>query len=123
MTLKPIIQELPSSTEYESLLKPPKTKGLHSGRVFLNPGSDCGLHNTGQQEEMLIFLSGSGQAVIEKKIFPVEAGNFAYIPPNTDHNIINNTDEPLIYIFCVVPIGTVGAVSATATSGDTGEKK
>jgi mannose-6-phosphate isomerase-like protein (cupin superfamily) len=120
MSLKPIIQELPSSTEYESLLKPPKTKGLHSGRVFLNPGSDCGQHNTGQQEEMLIFLSGSGQAVIEKKIFPVEAGNFAYIPPNTEHNIINNTDEPLIYIFCVVP---TGAVTTIATSGDTGEKK
>jgi mannose-6-phosphate isomerase-like protein (cupin superfamily) len=111
MTLKPIIQDLPSSTEYESLLKPPKTKGLHSGRVFLNPGCDCGVHNTNNQEEMLLFLSGKGKAVIEKKTLDVEAGKFAYIPPKTEHNIINNSDEPLIYIFCVVPVA------------DTGEKK
>ncbi|MCE5339911.1 MAG: cupin domain-containing protein [Planctomycetaceae bacterium] len=117
MTLKSIVQELPNSTEYQSLLKPPKTKGLHSGRVFLNPGFDCGLHNTGSQEEMLIFLSGKGQAVIEKKVIAVEAGQFAYIPPKTEHNIINNTDEPLIYIFCVAPVGTTGTVT------DTGEKK
>ncbi len=108
MTLKPIVQELPSSTEYQSLLKPPKTKGLHSGRVFLNPGFDCGQHNTGKQEEMLIFLSGKGLAVIDKKSFPIEAGNFAYIPPDTEHNIVNNSDEPLIYIFCVVQIADTG---------------
>jgi mannose-6-phosphate isomerase-like protein (cupin superfamily) len=108
MTLKPVIQDLPSSTEYESLLKPPRTKGLHSGRVFLNPGCDCGLHNTNNQEEMLIFLSGKGQAVIEKKPMDVEAGKFAYIPPKTEHNIINNSDEPLVYIFCVVPVADTG---------------
>lgn len=107
MTLKPIIQELPSSTEYVSLLKPPRTKGLHSGRVFLNPGCDCGVHNTGPREEMLIFLSGKGRAIIEKKTFPVEAGNFTYIPPNTEHNILNDSDEPLIYVFCVAPVGAV----------------
>jgi mannose-6-phosphate isomerase-like protein (cupin superfamily) len=107
MTLKPLVQELPSSTEYESLLKPPKTKGLHSGRVFLNPDTDCGQHNTGAREEMLIFLSGKGQAVVDKKTISIEAGQFAYIPPHTEHNIINNSGEPLIYIFCVVPVGTI----------------
>jgi mannose-6-phosphate isomerase-like protein (cupin superfamily) len=107
MLTKSFVQELPNSTEYQSLLKPPKSKALHSGRVFLNPDCDCGQHNTGSQEEMLIFLSGKGQAVIDKKITSVEAGQFAYIPPHTEHNIINDSDEPLIYIFCVVPIGTI----------------
>ncbi|MEN6384161.1 MAG: cupin domain-containing protein [Phycisphaerales bacterium] len=110
MTFKSFVQELPNSTEYQSLLKPPKTKALHSGRVFLNPDTDCGLHSTGNKEEMLIFLSGKGQAIIDKKIISVEAGQFAYIPPYTEHNIVNNSDEPLIYIFCVAPISDQGEI-------------
>ena len=104
MSLKAFVQDLTNTTEYKSLLKPPKTNILHSGRVYLKPGADCGQHNTGKQEEMLIFLAGKGQAIIEKETLSVGAGQFAYIPPNTEHNIINNTNEPLIYIFCVVPV-------------------
>ncbi|HBG28496.1 MAG: hypothetical protein A2Y10_14965 [Planctomycetes bacterium GWF2_41_51] len=104
MSIEPFVKELADSTEYQSLLKEPKSYGLHAGRVYLKPGADCGKHNTGQQEEMLIFLSGNGQAIIEEKTLPVGAGKIAYIPPNTKHNIVNNSNEPLSYIFCVVPV-------------------
>ena len=104
MAIESFVKELAESTEYQSLLKPPASYGLHAGRVYLKPGADCGLHNTGAQEEMLVFLAGKGQAVIEEKTFPVGAGKITYIPPNTAHNIVNNSNEPLSYIFCVVPV-------------------
>ncbi len=101
MTIEPFVTELAESAEYQSLLKPPKTNNLHAGRVYLKPGSDCGEHTTGTNEEMLVFLSGKGQAVIGDKAFAVGKGKITYIPPQTPHNIINNSNEPLIYIFCV----------------------
>jgi mannose-6-phosphate isomerase-like protein (cupin superfamily) len=104
MKVEPFVKELIDNTEYQSLLKPPKSHGLHSGRVYLKPGSDCGQHNTGQQEEMLVFLSGKGQAILGEETIPVGAGKIVYIPPQIVHNIINNSNEPLIYIFCVVPV-------------------
>ncbi len=101
MTIGPFVLELAESTEYQSLLKPPKTNNLHAGRVYLKPGSDCGQHTTGTNEEMLVFLSGNGQAIIGDKTFAVGKGKITYIPPQTIHNIKNNSNEPLIYIFCV----------------------
>lgn len=104
MAIEPFVKDLADSTEYQSLLKAPKSHGLHAGRVYLKPGADCGKHNTNSQEEILIFLAGNGQAIIKEKTLAVGAGKIAYIPPNTEHNIVNNSKEPLSYIFCVVPV-------------------
>jgi mannose-6-phosphate isomerase-like protein (cupin superfamily) len=108
MAIEPFVKELADSTEYQSLFKPPKTFGLHSGRVYLKPGADCGQHTTAANEEMLIFLSGKGQAVIGDKSFSVGEGKITYIPPQMPHNIKNTSDEPLVYIFCVAPAGGNG---------------
>ena len=103
MAIEPFVKELADGTEYQSLLKPPKTFGLHSGRVYLKPGADSGQHTTGVNEEMLVFLLGSGQAIIGDKTYSVGAGKITYIPPQTAHNIKNTSEKPLIYIFCVAP--------------------
>jgi len=108
MIVEPFVKELVDNTEYQSLLKPPATYGLHSGRVYLKPGADCGQHTTGENEEMLVFLSGQGQAIIGEKTFPVGIGKIIYIPPETIHNIKNTSDKPLIYIFCVALAGGKG---------------
>jgi mannose-6-phosphate isomerase-like protein (cupin superfamily) len=108
MTIEPLIVKLTDSTEYQSLLKPPKSFGLHAGRVYLKPGAECGQHTTGPQEELLVFLSGQGQAFLGEKTFPVGQGQITYIPPQTIHNIKNTSNEPLIYIFCVAPVADKG---------------
>lgn len=101
MATEPLVIELSNTAEYQSLLKYPKTHNLHAGRVYLKPGTDCGEHSTGENEEMLVFLSGKGQAIIGNKTFDVGKGKITYIPPQTIHNIKNNSNEPLVYIFCV----------------------
>lgn len=100
---KPFIELLDDKAEHQPLLTgAPQTGGMRSGKVKLLPGQNCGAHSTGINEEMLIFLSGQGQAIIGNgKTLEVGEGKIIYIPPQTIHNIINNSNEPLVYIFCV----------------------
>jgi oxalate decarboxylase/phosphoglucose isomerase-like protein (cupin superfamily) len=83
----------------------PQTFGMRSGRVYLQQGESIGRHNTKGNEELLVFLSGKGGALIgeEENAFEVGQGKVCYIPPNTIHNIKNTSAVPLIYIYCVAP--------------------
>ncbi|MGA2915654.1 MAG: cupin domain-containing protein [Sedimentisphaerales bacterium] len=101
-TNKAFVELLNEKTDHQPLLMGvPQTSGMRAGRVYLLPGHNCGEHSTGDYEEMLVFLSGNGQAIIGDKTFAVGKGKITYIPPQTIHNIKNNSDEPLVYIFCV----------------------
>ena len=103
---KPFVVYLEKTNKYQSLLQgSPQTRGMRAGRVFLLPGEDCGQHSTDANEELLIFLDGEGEVIIEKSIpLRVGAGRICYIPSETTHNVRNTGDEPLIYIYCVAPV-------------------
>ncbi|MFI4912268.1 MAG: cupin domain-containing protein [Sedimentisphaeraceae bacterium JB056] len=99
--------ELITQPDYQPLLTgEPQTKGMRAGRVYLKPGEDCGEHSTEAHEETLVFLKGKGKSLIgnDKKPHEVGEGKVVYIPPFTIHNIVNDSKEPLVYIYCVAPI-------------------
>ncbi|OHB66554.1 MAG: hypothetical protein A2Y76_05320 [Planctomycetes bacterium RBG_13_60_9] len=102
---KPFVENLEDPNDYHILLTGvPQTHGMRSGRVRLAPGKSIGLHNTKGNEELLVFLSGSGVAVIgEDTRMQVGEGQVAYIPPQSAHDIKNTGTEPLVYVFCVAP--------------------
>jgi mannose-6-phosphate isomerase-like protein (cupin superfamily) len=107
---KVLIIELKNDPEYQPLLTGvPQTCGMRSGRVYLKPGETCGRHSTEDHEELLVFLSGKGVALIGEEQIPHEvgAGKVCYIPPFTSHDNKNTGTEPLVYIYCVTPIGDV----------------
>ena len=104
---KALIITLKDNDEYQPLLQgKPQTCGMRSGRVYLPPDEACGWHSTDDHEEMLVFLSGQGQALVgeEETPHPVGEGKVLYVPPHTVHNIKNNVSEPLVYIYCVAPV-------------------
>jgi len=103
---KPFVAHLEKGNKYQSLLQGrPQTRGMRAGRMFLLPGQDCGQHSTNDNEELLIFLAGEGEVIIEKSIpLRVGAGKISYIPLETIHNVRNTGGEPLIYIYCVAPV-------------------
>ncbi len=105
MSIQSFTVDLADTTEFQRLLdKNTQTNGMKAGRVYLAPNSSCGRHSTHENEEMLIFLSGTGIANIDgADPMTVGQGKVAYIPPETLHDIENNTDQPLIYIYCVAP--------------------
>lgn len=97
--------ELNNEKGYQRLIPgAPTTHGMKSGRVYLEPGADCGVHSTEDKEEQLVFLQGQGTADIAGEKLPVGKGKICYIPPQTEHNIFNTGAEPLVYIFCVAPV-------------------
>jgi quercetin dioxygenase-like cupin family protein len=101
----PFVTAIEDPCNYHLLLTGrPQTCGMRSGRVRLAPGKSIGLHNTKDNEELLVFLSGSGVALIGQDTrLQVGAGKAAYIPPQTPHDILNTGTEPLVYVFCVAP--------------------
>jgi len=83
----------------------PQTAGMRSGFVRLNPGQSVGWHSTAQNEESLVILRGSGEALVEgqeKRSF--KAPQFVYIPPATRHNVENTGRETLEYVYVVAPV-------------------
>ena len=105
-SVKAFVEDLNNNPEFQRLLGgEPQTRGMRSGRVYLDPDKSCGRHSTKNHEELLVFLSGSGELIIgENDTFEVGLGKISYIPPQTDHDVRNTGTEPLVYIYCVAPV-------------------
>ena len=83
----------------------PQTSGMRGGAVKLKPGESVGWHSTGEQEEALVILHGTGAANLEGQAdVPVHEKMLAYIPPGTKHNVTNTGTEILEYVWVVAPI-------------------
>ena len=85
----------------KSLIKPPTTKVLKSGRVKLSSGEEVGEHVTDKKEEIIIVMKGKATIVEEDKEFVVEEKNIHFIKEGTTHNIKNLSDEEIEYIYVV----------------------
>lgn len=102
---KAFVIEVNDKKEYQRLIPgTPASCGMKSGRVYLEPGQDCGVHSTEDREEQLVFLQGQGTAEIAGEKLPVGVGKICYIPPQTEHNIRNTGSQPLVYIYTVAPV-------------------
>ena len=85
----------------------PQTSGMRGGSVRLKRGESVGWHSTGQNEEALTILSGSGAANIEGHAdVPLHAKMLAYIPPGTRHNVTNTGTQVLEYVWVVAPVAS-----------------
>ncbi len=85
----------------ESLLRPPVSQVLKSGRVVLAPGESVGQHVTDKREELLIIMRGTATVHKEDRIIELSQGSTIFIRENTKHNVVNNCDEELEYIYVV----------------------
>jgi hypothetical protein len=59
---KEFVTDLNDKKGYQRLIPGvPITFGMKSGRVYLEPGQDSGIHSTENKEEQLVFLQGEEQ--------------------------------------------------------------
>jgi oxalate decarboxylase/phosphoglucose isomerase-like protein (cupin superfamily) len=80
------------------------------GVVILGPGKAHARHNHPASDEMLYFIAGEGDQMIEDaEGNPVtrhlKAGDMAYIPEGVFHSTINTTWEPLRILAIYSPGG------------------
>ena len=75
-------------------------KNLVLSSTMLSANKSTTGHRHAGQEEVYMFISGSGQMELDHKIFDVTAGDTVLIEDNVFHKVHNNTDFGLKFI-CV----------------------
>jgi len=101
----PFVKRLDARGEtHLPLLTEGVARRMRAGMVTLGPGEECGRHSTEDYEEVLVVLEGRGEAELEGYgALALEAGQVAYIPPETFHNVHNRGDGALRYVYVVAP--------------------
>ena len=88
------------------LAGPPESRFLRSGYVKLTPGESVGSHSTHEGEELIIPISGQGElAIMGSTRLSLRLGLMAYIPPGTEHDVINTGKDVLEYVYVVASPG------------------
>jgi len=80
------------------------------GVVILAPGKGHARHNHPGSDEILYFISGSGDQMVEDDsgepvVRHLTAGDVAYIPEGVYHSTVNTTWEPLRILAIYSPGG------------------
>lgn len=70
--------------------------GPHSQVVLMNllPGQDIG-EEVHKVDQILIFVQGTGKAILNGASSEVSAGHLAFVPAGTKHNFINTGSQDL----------------------------
>jgi len=68
----------------------------HSQIVLMSvePDDEIG-EETHNVDQVLVFIKGAGEAVLNGERSPIEAGSLVAVPAGTRHNFINTGKEPL----------------------------
>ena len=78
------------------------------------PGDDIGEETHDDTDQILSFVAGSGEAVIEGESRPIAAGSVVVVPAGTRHNFTNQGGEPLkLYTVYVPPNHKDGTIHRT----------
>ncbi len=98
-----VIQLDPGDQSYFKLLSgPPETRSIKSGLVTLSPGKSIGLHSTQSNEEVIVPLAGCGELrLTDHATIELKTGLIAYVPPHSEHDVLNTGTIDLRYIFIV----------------------
>jgi oxalate decarboxylase/phosphoglucose isomerase-like protein (cupin superfamily) len=93
----------PAAVGYSPVLGgPPQTATMRAGSVVLQPGDAVGAHTTGDYEEVLVVLAGTGEMRLgDGSVLRLAAHCVAYCPPVTGHDVVNTGTAPLRYVYVV----------------------
>ncbi len=87
--------------------------------MSIPPGGEVGEETHQYTEQTLFFLSGTGEAELDDKKFPVESGDVVVVVPGTKHNFRNTgTDNLKIYTVYAPPNHIDGRVHKTKADAD-----
>ncbi len=80
-------------------LSPPEARAISSSCVTLAPGQRVGEHTTEDREELLFVLEGEATLIAGNERTRIPAGHAAYVPPNTHHDVANETTDRVLYVY------------------------
>jgi mannose-6-phosphate isomerase-like protein (cupin superfamily) len=71
--------------------------------VDVAPGSEQRVHSHAESEQVYVIVSGRGRMRVAGDEEEVGAGDLIFIPPATEHGIVNAGSEPLAYVTAASP--------------------
>ncbi len=83
-----------------------KTVGAKNIAMGINetyPGGMVPPHKHASEEEVMYFISGTGQFITADETIDLEPGIVIYNPPGAEHKIINTGDEVLRFVWIYSP--------------------
>ncbi|MBO1751001.1 cupin domain-containing protein [Actinotalea sp. BY-33] len=95
--------------------------GKHSQLVVMTipPGGEIGEEVHEDIDQILSFVSGTGEAIVSGQTRKVVAGDLVVVPAGRTHNFVNTGKNPLIlYTVYGPPEHADGAVHATKEEAD-----
>jgi mannose-6-phosphate isomerase-like protein (cupin superfamily) len=98
--------------------------GEHSQVVVMTipVGEDIGEEVHEENDQLLVFVDGEGEAVLDGQTSPVTPNDLVLVPAGTRHNFINKGDGPLrlvtVYAPPEHPPGTVHQTKAEAEAAE-----
>ena len=98
--------------------------GPHSQVVLMSvePGSEIGEEVHDDVDQVLVFVEGTGEAVLEGQASGVEPGSLVFVPAGTRHNFVNRGDTALkLYTVYSPPEHPEGTVHHTKEEADAAE--
>jgi mannose-6-phosphate isomerase-like protein (cupin superfamily) len=99
--------------------------GEHTQLVIMTipPGGEIGEEVHDGIDQILTFVSGSGEARVSGKTKNVAAGDLVVVPSGTKHNFVNTGPNPLVlYTVYGPPEHADGAVHRTKQEADEAEE-
>lgn len=98
--------------------------GSHSQVVLMSiePGSEIGEEVHDGVDQVLVFVEGAGEAVLEGSTSGVEPGDLVFVPAGTRHNFVNRGESALkLYTVYSPPEHPEGTVHHTKEEADAAE--
>ena len=89
--------------------------------MTIQPGEEIGAE-THEGDQILFFVEGEGEAVLDGRSSPVGPGDYVFVPAGTLHNFVNMGSEPLRLLTTYAPPehphGTVHRTKAEADAAE-----
>lgn len=99
--------------------------GEHCQIVLMSipPGGEIGEETHGHVDQVLVFVAGAGEAVLEGERTPIGPGRLVFVPAGTKHNFVNTGGEDLkLYTVYAPPEHAPGTVHETKAEADVAER-
>lgn len=98
--------------------------GPHSQVVVMSipPGGDIGEEVHRGVDQVLVFVAGTGDAVLDGSASPVGPGSLVLVPAGTRHNFVNRgTSDLKLYTVYAPPEHAPGTIHRTKAEADAAE--
>jgi mannose-6-phosphate isomerase-like protein (cupin superfamily) len=90
--------------------------------MTIQPGDDIGQEAHVGHDQILVFISGQGEALIDGQRHAVGPNDLAFVPSGAMHNFINTGSEPLkLWTIYSPPEHAAGTRHATKAEADAAE--